>query len=631
MKRLFTLMLFLSSTLISLAQTTGSFDTTIQFMSANRTLSFYVPTNYNPGTPAKLMICLHGLGDNSANYRNYLINSLSWNLHFPNTIFICPAASATNADFYYPAGHEAIIPTAVNIARQVYQIDTTEMLLQGFSLGGRAALKYGLDSPSHFKGLLLNTPAIQGVKNALNVYPAFLFNYANASQIPLFITHGETDYLYTAPIDTCVEKLILNNGLVRMYRYPGLGHVIPSYNLMSQVSTFFDTPASPGFDAELFRIQIPGQTCQTSINPQCLLRNTGSNTLNAAQLEYTYNGIPQTTTWTGSLSPFQHAWVNLPTLSSVSGKQMLDVKILQVNGYADTFLMNNERTDSVLYYLGGMAIPQSEGFEAGKFPPDGWRAERYGDEWTYFDLDDQVKKSGLYSVYAFNTIFLFDNQGRRAEMVSPPIQLNSTATPTVSFDYSFNFTRYTPPYFTTQTDFTDTLEILVSTDCGQTFQSVFKKWGGQLATFASPIMNPLNVQAVFVNPKDSNWRKEIIDLSPFTSATEAMVKWRYISGLGGNINIDNILFNNVPLSNEEASIQAPLTIYPNPAKSFVQISGLSTGSDEHRVMLYSMTGSKHVDQVFQANAGTYQLALPQLSPGVYTLLIDGEKRSLLIE
>jgi len=150
---------------------TGSFDTTISFLGSTRKLSCFVPTNYTAANKYRLLVCLHGLGDNSANYRNSLISGLGWSTSFPNTIFICPEAATTTSDFYSPAGGEAIVQKCIDLGMANYHIDSSDVILQGFSLGGRAALRYGLDNYKKFKGLLLNTPAIQGVKNALNDQP----------------------------------------------------------------------------------------------------------------------------------------------------------------------------------------------------------------------------------------------------------------------------------------------------------------------------------------------------------------------------------------------------------------------------------------------------------------------------
>jgi predicted esterase len=629
MRKLATLLFFLTISFALSAQTTGSFDTTLNFQSANRTISMYVPPTYNPSNPTNLMICLHGLGDNPTNYRNALVNSLAWGTHFPNTILACPASSAPNSDFYLPAGYEAIVQATIDMVKQSYQVDTNEILLQGFSLGGRAAFKYGLDHPTTFKGLLLNTPAIQGVKNANNGMPLFTFNYANASQIPIYITHGETDYLYTAAIDSTMIQLVTNNSRARFYRVPGLGHTIPAYGQMPMLSSFFNVTSSNGPDAEIMDVQVPGQTCQSTFNAKCLVRNMGNVPLSAMTLQYVYNGVTQNTTWSGNLQPYQHSWVNLPVLTTSSGYKLIDVSIQNVNSVADTFLMNNQHTDSVLGYSGGLPLTQSEGFEGGFFPPNGWLAERYGEDVTYFDLDDQVKRTGQYSSYAFNSIFIFDNQGRKAEMVSPPIQLNLSSTPSISFDYAFNYIRYTPPYFTAQTDFTDTLEILISTDCGQTFQSIYKKWGDDLATFTNPTLNPLDIPSVFINPADSNWKRTELDLSAYASATEAMVKFSYISGLGGNINLDNILFNNIPLSTNDLASPSNVVVYPNPASNKLMLSGLSQAL--HQVSLSTLTGVTVLKKEFTISTSEQSLDLPQLTPGLYMLWIDGVGKKIVIE
>src|SRR5665647_2517465 len=106
---------FLLITISSKAQQIGSFSDTINFMSQDRILSCYVPTNYDTSINYRLMVCLHGLGDNSNNYRNGLINSLNWKTVFTNTIFICPdGGSDANKDFSTPPGDEEIIAKCID-------------------------------------------------------------------------------------------------------------------------------------------------------------------------------------------------------------------------------------------------------------------------------------------------------------------------------------------------------------------------------------------------------------------------------------------------------------------------------------------------------------------------------------
>jgi poly(3-hydroxybutyrate) depolymerase len=94
----------------SQAQKTGSFTDTVLFNGGDRILSCYVPPAYDSTVKYQLMVCLHGMGDNSNNYRNALISSLNWKTVFPFTIFICPSGgSDANGDFSTPPGDEEII------------------------------------------------------------------------------------------------------------------------------------------------------------------------------------------------------------------------------------------------------------------------------------------------------------------------------------------------------------------------------------------------------------------------------------------------------------------------------------------------------------------------------------------
>ncbi len=95
-----------------------------------------------PAIPAALIIGLHGLGDNSVSYRNAWTGSFAFATHMPNTILICPdGGSDQNKDFYMPAGDEAIIQECISYAQAHYNINPSEIILQGFSLGGRSALR----------------------------------------------------------------------------------------------------------------------------------------------------------------------------------------------------------------------------------------------------------------------------------------------------------------------------------------------------------------------------------------------------------------------------------------------------------------------------------------------------------
>ncbi len=552
------------------AQTTGSFNDSVMFMSQQRLLSLYVPTTYNASNPYRLMVCLHGLGDNCANYRNSLVGGLAWGANISNTIFVCPEGYNVNTDYYYPAGDEAIIQVSIDYARQHYNIDTTDIILQGFSLGGRAALRYGLDNYSKFKGLLLNTPAVQGVKEAINA-GGYNYTYANASHIPIYITHGETDIAYEAPIDSSYKEMVLNDGIVRYFQFPGLGHAIPPIAQIINFIPYFDSPTVVNYDADLVELNIAQRACVTSVPAACLLRNTGLDTIHSVTLHYTVNANNYTYTWNGTLASFQHAIVSLPVVNVPAGNQTLDVAIDTINAsIADTITSNNAKIAPCQVVTQGTVLPLFEGFEV-SVPPTNWVQYLAGDFYSPWFQDSTVMKTGYASMGAANTILLFDNAGRKEDIASPIMDLTSVANPNLRFDVAYNYHHYAPPVLTIDTIFADTLEVLISTDCGSTNTVLYKKGGTQLATFANPILNPTNLQAIFIAPADSNWRTEFIDLSSYGTYNEAILTFRYISALGGSVYIDNVNFSNTPLGISKLRTNN-FRLYPNPANNIVNIN-----------------------------------------------------------
>ena len=612
--------IFIALILISIsskAQQIGIFSDTINFMSQDRILSCYVPTNYDSTIKYQLMVCLHGMGDNSNNYRNALINSLNWKTLFTNTIFICPdGGSDANKDFSTPSGDEEIIAKCIEYAKNHYTIDTNNIILQGFSLGGRSALKYGLDNPSKFKGLLLNTPAIQGLDDALNIIPTIgmYYNYANAPKIPIYITCGGADQIYVYTIDKILEILKKNDAVVKLVSVTGLNHSIPNSTYVSPCLSFFNDPSTAAYDLDIFEIDLPDRACNSLIMPKIYVRNLGSTNVTSFELNYHLNSINSTFNWSGNIGPYQHTLVTLPQLTADTGNQTLDVSIGKINtSHTDSLTANNQLTKSFIIATKGNPYPVFEGFEGNM---DGWIFPITGSVFSWFP-DNTVHHTGLASIAAFNTILMFYTNGDIESFLSPVINLTSVPNPKMAFDYAYNYHKYTPPYFTSDVVFADTLEISISLDCGVTFERLFKKGGADLATAQSPIVNPLSIQQCFFAPKSSEWQTEIIDLNKFANESNTIIKFSYISNMGGSINIDNINFSkDVSIENEKTEIS--LNIYPNPAIDRVYID--FTEKQVVKMQVFNMIGECVLQR--ELNNFKNEIDISSLSKGIYIIGIS---------
>ena len=624
MKHFYLTWIILSLISNGFSQTTGSFSDKVSFNGQDRIISGYVPTNYDTTTTYQLMICLHGSGDNSNNYRNALINSLNWKSVFNKTIFICPdGGDDYYSDFSNPPGDEEIIQKTLDYAFKKFKIDSNNIILQGFSLGGRSALKYGLDNPEKFKGLLLNTPAIQGLADALNKIPASgeYYNYKNSSKVPVFITCGENDILYMTTIPPMLEQLILNNCKVKFISFPGVDHTIPNKpSVINSCLTFFEEPSSAQYDLEIFKIEMEDRFCNEFPEAKVYIRNLGKSIINSFDLNYKITGSDDTFKWTGNLGSFEHAVITLPDLNPSVGADSLIVNIgLLNNSISDTFVTNNRSAKLFEIITNGVSLPVTEGFENNS---DGWIFPVTGSLF-YWYTDNEVYNEGKASLSNFNTILIFYTLGDIESFLSPIVDLTSIANPKISFDYAFNYHKYTPPYFTQDVVFADTLDVSISLDCGMNFQTLYKKGGAELATVLTPIVNPLSIEACFFTPKKNEWKTLDIQLDQFSNAKEAIIKFSYISGLGGNIYIDNIKFNEKSSALHTVSNQ-DLLVYPNPATNKIFID--NSQNNFVKMQLFDITGRCVLDSDMEQ--GINEKNVGSLNNGIYLIRLEGKNMNI---
>jgi len=601
---------------------TGSLDVSITFKGESRTLSCYVPSAYDASKAYSLMICLHGLGDKSSNYRNALVNTFKWPSYFENTILICPdGGSDKNKDFYQPVGDEGIIAEAINYAVNKYSIAKNQIILQGFSMGGRSALKYGLDNPGAFKGLLINTPAIQGLADLDNKpVSSLMFNYSNSKKIPIYISVGEQDYTYFNTVQKLISVLKKNNAMIMYAPVANMGHTIAPSLLVSKSLPFFERKHTAPLDADLFELDKDIHFCNQSINHKFTVRNNGDSIIRSLNLSISEGGFSKTMVWKGILHPNEHVIIPFTVTWPTSGFHKPTYTITNVNGKADDNTTNNTLTNKIEITAPKALTSITEDFES---PEIGWTIQESGSAINWY-LDSDVKKAGTNSFGTFNTILMFNTLGYKESFTSPFIDVSALTYKELNFDLAFNYHKYTPPYMATETVFSDTLEVLISTDCGVTFTPIYRKGGKELATTPQPILNPLSLSSCFFTPKQNEWRKESINLSKYASAKNAILKFNCISGLGGSLNIDNIHAGSASAFVKPLNELTAFSFYPNPANSLLNVQ--FPYSENTVINLYDMMGKKIFSQIETQN-NKAELFLQSIESGIYTVeIISGSSK-----
>ncbi len=190
----------------------------------------------------------------------------------------------------------------------------------------------------------------------------------------------------------------------------------------------------------------------------------------------------------------------------------------------------NSNTQTKISYINtnGAGLPISEGFESATFPPPGFSIIDAGGDAIAWQQNSSAGGFGSSANSVFFNNYSFDVAGKKDELRTTPFDISGFSTSTLSFDVAYQ------PY--NNTNYSDTLEILVSTNCGASFTSVYKRGGTDLSTAAGTNTSP------FV-PTAAQWRKETIDLSSFIASGSVLLSFKNLGYYGNNLYFDNINLN----------------------------------------------------------------------------------------
>ena len=169
----------------------------------------------------------------------------------------------------------------------------------------------------------------------------------------------------------------------------------------------------------------------------------------------------------------------------------------------------------------GAALPLTEGFTAAPFVPAGWSLVNTNASTTW------VRDATIGFAPTAGNSMLFDNytidDSDNDEVHLSAVTLASLVSAQLAFDVAY------APYDGTNYD---GLEVLVSTNCGASFTSLYSKSNTVLATAPA-------TTAVFT-PTVAQWRTETVDLTPYVGQTNVVIAFRNLSGYGNRLFVDNI-------------------------------------------------------------------------------------------
>ena len=390
--------------------------------------------------------------------------------------------------------------------------------------------------------------------------------------------------------------------------YPGL-----------KSSSVCNVPVDVGISA----ITAPsGNVCTNTIVPVVTLANYGSTTLTKTSIVYKIdNGALNTYSWTGSLAAGASVSVTLNSVTIGGGAHTINVYTSNPNGIGADANPANDSKGGSFNVVGNGVAGLSEGFEGSVFPPTGWSVSNPDNDTTWVHT-----KLSAFSGNSALVINNFDNQvhGRIDEITTPSIDLSSLSGPVMNFELAYQL--YTDPAITP--NYSDTLEVFISTDCGASKTLLYKKYGAALTT-TSPSFNP----NPFLPNGAAQWRLETIDLSPYVASKKALITIRNITQFENYLFIDDInISSTTSIQRQLFGMDEDLILYPNPAQNEVFIHSKSNLDQEVDMKIYSILGEQIYNRVIKLTGNTVEhLDISTVPAGMYYVHLNGKNSSSVLK
>lgn len=345
------------------------------------------------------------------------------------------------------------------------------------------------------------------------------------------------------------------------------------------------------------------------------LWNKSTSTLTSATI-YTrlgsgaYTAVP----WTGSIAPGGSATVTLPAIAVTGGSRYIFTDSVNLAG--DQNVANNTKQSSLtVFTTAPKSVPLSFGWEGGTFP-SGWVPydfDHSGESWlpaTAGSLAHGGTYLGWFQIFAMDP-------GKTAYLLMP----TPTVTSTTTLEFWEGYAQVTAAN-------NDKLEVVYSTDCGDTWTALWSKAGADHAT-TSPKAFTSTAPGYWVPASStSGWEKRTVDLSTLPSGS--LLAIRGVSDGGNNMFIDDININN-GVSVTENSMVDKFSVSPNPAKDFAVVSFNIHQASKVQISLIDVMG-KVINNVADAQmtAGNHDVTVntSNLASGLYMVKITTEKGSV---
>lgn len=201
--------------------------------------------------------------------------------------------------------------------------------------------------------------------------------------------------------------------------------------------------------------------------------------------------------------------------------------IAAINQSRPNLLNHNLCTGSAPQPCTPITPPVSEGFQNGTLA-NNWSVNN-GDNDKTWEITTNTGFNSNSSIYINNADY--PANGETDDLILPPMDFTSLTNIELSFNYAY--VLWTDP--NASQVWSDTLQVLVSNDCGSSWQKIWEKSGASLVT-----TTPIFTGAAWTPSTNNDWDTETINLNNYTTEDDFMLKFRNVNDYENNLFLDNI-------------------------------------------------------------------------------------------
>ena len=180
-----------------------------------------VPSAYRRGTPAPLLLAMHGTGGAGA----HMVGMWQRLCEQYGVLLVCPTEPGPNEGFAATELERHAVFAALRWARRHYDVDEDAVFLTGFSRGGHMTWDLGMRYPDRWAAL---APMVGGPRFELARGAANMRYLENVLHVPLFDLQGARDQegLVWSVREAFRRLEQLKAPRAKLFEFPELGHSV---------------------------------------------------------------------------------------------------------------------------------------------------------------------------------------------------------------------------------------------------------------------------------------------------------------------------------------------------------------------------------------------------------------------